>query len=475
MTNALPKGANAPLPTETLTISAVHKGANTDLSAIMLAATGKVRNDADFVFYGNPNSPDSSVVYKDKNHSGDTYSHSMTAALDKVPAEIEKIQITLTIDPDTPATFSAVKDLVISIKDAAGKEHATFSAEGTVENAFIVGELYRRNGAWKVRHVAQGFTGGLGSIATAFGLEVEDDPQAAAPVAAATPATPAAAATPAVPAAAPAPASRKISLSKVDKVTAELEGKGSRLVKLQKSAAISLKKNNLDNVVARVVMVLDASGSTQRMWPEIMQGVTDRLATLALNLDDNGELEFWVYATTCKKFATVTLKNLDGYIAALMRGEDGSGAPAPKAEKKGFWGRATSAVSSLGQGIVPGLGYDNNEPVIMEAIIKECKDSTTVPTLVLFVTDGGIDKDRAIEKLLVDSSRSPIFWQFIGLGGHSYGVLERFDTLTGRHVDNAGFFAIDDYRKLTDEDLYNRIVQEFPKWLSTVKSLGMIS
>ena len=357
------------------------------------------------------------------------------------------------------------------------REHATFSAEGTVENAFIVGELYRRNGAWKVRHVAQGFTGGLGSIATAFGLEVDDDPQAAAPAkpaAAATPAvaaTPAAVATPAAPAPAPAP-SRKISLSKVDKVTAELEGKGSRLIKLQKSAAISLKKNNLDNVVARVVMVLDASGSTQRMWPEIMQGVTDRLATLALNLDDNGELEFWVYATSCKKFATVTLKNLDGFIAALMRGEDGSGAAAPKAEKKGLWGRVTS---SLGAGIVPGLGYDNNEPVIMDAIIKECKDSTTVPTLVLFVTDGGIDKDRAIEKLLVDSSRSPIFWQFIGLGGSSYGVLERFDTLTGRHVDNAGFFAIDDYRKLTDEDLYNRIVQEFPKWLSTVKALGMIS
>ena len=464
--NQLQKGANAPVPTEKLTIKAVHDGANTDLSAIMLNAAGKVRSEADFVFYAQTRSPEGSVNYVEKKVTGSRYEHSMTVDLKAVPADIERIELTLTIDPDTPATFAQVKNCMVSLLDASGKEVSCFAPEGTVENAFIVGELYRRNGVWKVRHVAQGFTGGLGAIATQFGIEIADE----APQKATTP--------PAAVAPAAAQPSRKISLSKADQVTADLERKGSRLVSLQKAAAVSLKKHKVDGIVARVVMVLDASGSTRRMWPDMMQGVTDRLATLALNLDDNGELEFWVYASSFKKFATVNLGNLDGYVASLMRGEDGSSAgrsaKAPEKKSGGLFGGLFSGGSSLGAGIVPGLGWENNEPPVMQAIMDECKGSKTVPTLVIFVTDGGIDKDRAIEKVLVEASHHNIFWQFVGLGGSSYGVLERFDELSGRHVDNAGFFAIDDYRDIKDEELYSRIIREFPKWVDTVRAKGML-
>lgn len=466
MQNALAKGANAQVPSQTLIIVATHAGANTDLSAIMLTAAGKVRTEADFVFYGQTASPEGSVKYTNKVQSGTTYKHSLSIDLPAVPAEIERIELTLTIDPETNATFAAVKDAKFSVCDASGAELVSFVPEGGVENAFIVGELYRRNGTWKVRHVAQGYTGGLAAIATAFGIEI-------------------AAEEPAAPAATPAKTTHKVNLSKSDQVTAELERKGSRLVSLQKAAAVSLKKHKVDGIVARVVMVLDASGSTSRMWPNTMQGVTDRLATLALNLDDNGELEFWVYATGYKKFAVVKLSNLDGYIASLQRGEDGSGTPpaAAPAQKKGllgglFGGGSSGGGSIFGNGLVPGLGYDNNEPPVMQAILDECKvsksGSTLIPTLVLFVTDGGIDKDRAIEKVLTEASHHPIFWQFIGLGGSSYGVLEQLDTMTGRKVDNAGFFAIDDYNSIADEELYSRIIKEFPKWLEKVRGLGML-
>ena len=130
--------------------------------------------------------------------------------------------------------------------------------------------------------------------------------------------------------------------------------------------------------------------------------------------------------------------------------------------------------SSSGGGIVPGLGYDNNEPVVMKPILDDCKGANDIPTLVLFVTDGGIDKDRDIQKLLVEASSFPIFWQFIGLGGSSYGVLEKLDTMTGRKVDNAGFFAIDDFQKITDAQLYDRMLSEFPLWLEKVKSMGIL-
>jgi hypothetical protein len=214
-------------------------------------------------------------------------------------------------------------------------------------------------------------------------------------------------------------------------------------------------------------MVLDASGSTSGMWPEIMQGIVDRLATLALNLDDNGELELWVYASGYRQMATVTLTNLDGYIASLQRGGDGSGnTPKPK---KGILGGLFNG------GIVPGLGYDNNEPPIMQAILDQCKKTDTVPTLILFVTDGGINKGKAIEQLLKEASYYPIFWQFVGLGGSGYGVLQRLDQMQGRYIDNAGFFAVDDYRSIADDELYSRLVKEFPVWLNKAKAKGMLA
>jgi len=450
MPQALPKGGNANLPTSKITIRAKHKGPDTDLSALLLNATGKVRGESDFVFYGAPSSPEGSVKYSDKKNAADGYTHELTISLADVPADVEKVAITLTIDPETPKTFAEVKDLTFSILDGAN-ELISFSASGDKENAFIIAEVYKRNGAWKVRHVAQGFVNGLKGIATAFGVPIADDEPAATTTA--------------------APAPKKVSLSKVDQVTADLEKKGSRLVSLQKAAAVSLKKNKLDGVKARVIMVLDASGSTHRMWPKTMQAATDRLATVALNLDDNGELEFWVYATGAKQFDNVTLSILDNYIANIQAG--GTGASATPAGKKGgiFGGMFGS---SSGGGIVPGLGYDNNEPVVMKPILDDCKSTTDVPTLVLFVTDGGIDKDRDIQKLLVEASSFPIFWQFIGLGGSSYGVLENLDTMTGRKVDNAGFFAIDDFQNITDAQLYDRMLTEFPLWLEKVKSMGIL-
>ena len=59
----------------------------------------------------------------------------------------------------------------------------------------------------------------------------------------------------------------------------------------------------------------------------------------------------------------------------------------------------------------------------------------------------------------------PIFWQFVGIGGSDYGILEELDTMKKRVVDNADFFAIDNIDALSDEELYEKLLNEFPKWL----------
>ncbi len=249
MATDLAKGANAPLPTGKVVIAVAHAGPDTDLSALQLTAAGKVRNDDDFVFYGQPKSPEGAVSYRNKANQDGGYLHEMEVDLAAVPAAIEKIAVTLTIDPTTPATFSSVLGLAMSISEAAGAELVQIIPEGSTESALILAELYRRNGAWKVRHVAQGFNNGLRGIATSFGVTVEADaattatpPQAVPPAASKAPTPP--------PAPAPAAAKPTINLDKPAPV-----GK----VNLTKGNKISIAKG----------AVITATGGWDNTWGKL--------------------------------------------------------------------------------------------------------------------------------------------------------------------------------------------------------------
>ncbi|MGQ9830295.1 MAG: VWA domain-containing protein [Thermochromatium sp.] len=53
-------------------------------------------------------------------------------------------------------------------------------------------------------------------------------------------------------------------------------------------------------------------------------------------------------------------------------------------------------------------------------------------------------------------------------------MLEKLDTMSGRVVDDCNFFAIDDLHDLTDAQLYDRLLQEFPDWLKAARRQGII-
>lgn len=52
--------------------------------------------------------------------------------------------------------------------------------------------------------------------------------------------------------------------------------------------------------------------------------------------------------------------------------------------------------------------------------------------------------------------------------------MKKLDTLKDRYVDNANFFALDDFKKVPNSELYSRLLNEFPKWLDEIKRKGMI-
>ena len=148
-----------------------------DGSVFLLKADGKVRSDADFIFYNNLKSTDGSVVHLGDNTSGagEGDDEKITIDLAAVPADIEKITFGVTIhDADTrKQNFGMVSKAYIRCVNADGdKEIARYdlSEDSSTETAMIFGDIYRVNGDWKFKAVGQGFAGGLGPLARSFGI-----------------------------------------------------------------------------------------------------------------------------------------------------------------------------------------------------------------------------------------------------------------------------------------------------------------
>lgn len=193
---------------------------------------------------------------------------------------------------------------------------------------------------------------------------------------------------------------------------------------------------------------MDASGSMASAYRNgTVQAVLDRMVLVAARLDDDGLLETWFYASKHKRFPDISIGNIAGYLKNNIKGGFGT--------------------------LVKGLGFGNNEPPVMQEVLEKYKLSR-YPALVIFITDGGIYETKKIKNILIEWSSYPVFWQFVGLAGSNYGVLNEFDTLEGRKLDNAGFFQVDDLKKISDDELFNRLLDEFPFWLNEAKKLGII-
>jgi tellurium resistance protein TerD len=148
-----------------------------DGSAFMLKADGKVRSDADFIFYNNLKSTDGSVTHAGDNTTGtgEGDDEKIMIDLSMVPADVDRISIGVTIH-DAEArkqNFGMVGKAYIRCLDANGdKEIARYdlSEDSSTETAMIFGEIYRLGAEWKFKAVGQGFKGGLGPLARSFGI-----------------------------------------------------------------------------------------------------------------------------------------------------------------------------------------------------------------------------------------------------------------------------------------------------------------
>ncbi len=150
-----------------------------DASAFLLGENDKVRGETDFIFYNQTRSPEGSVEHTGDNRTGegDGDDEAVKIDLSKVPAEIQKIAITVTIhDAESRAqNFGQVQNAFIRVvNDQSHVEIVRFdlNEDYSTETAMIFGELYRHNAEWKFRAVGQGYNGGLSAMCRQFGITI---------------------------------------------------------------------------------------------------------------------------------------------------------------------------------------------------------------------------------------------------------------------------------------------------------------
>jgi len=165
-------GQNIALSATSLSISLLNKNKTPQLtidpSLFLLQSNDKIKQEADFVFFNNQNRPDVGIALNNNDFSVD---------LTKIPADIVKLVFALTITDGVSRrqNFELVNEVSLLICDTQTQQTiATFSlaTAGMKETALIMGELYLRNGQWKVRALGKGFVGGLQPLAQLYGVTI---------------------------------------------------------------------------------------------------------------------------------------------------------------------------------------------------------------------------------------------------------------------------------------------------------------
>ena len=383
----------------------IQGAATYDFCCFGVDADNKLSDDRYMIFYNQLSSPNNEIT-------GAEISSGMefTIRLDDLPPTIQKLVFTGSIDGAGVMREISSHKIFIGDQISADFGGADFEREKAVTSL----EIYRKNG-WRFNVVARGFNGGLDALLKFYGgEEIKDE----APV--------------------PPPVQKKISLEK------KIQDGAPKLISLVKPLKVELEKRNLLDVTARVALVMDISGSMTDSYTDgTVQEIVNKILPVAVQFDDDGELDFWYFGDRCQRQPSVNMRNYE------------------------------QAVPRSWQKLMSSLGYGTNELVVMREVAAEYETSN-LPAYVVFITDGGFYDKDGIKNFLTDAAYLPIFWQFVGVNGSGYGLLEELDNMNGRYVDNANFFALDDFRRVDNKELYSRLLNEFPAWLKLCKNNGVL-
>lgn len=434
----LSRGQRQPLasiaPDGRIAITLAARGLPLDFACFGVGADGKLVGESYMTFFNQPRTPCGAVDMAPQ-EGGARF------AIDtgKLPPTVD--QLVLTASVDGAGTLSQLGESELRLGD--GARFAFSGADFAQERAAMIGNLYRKDGQWRFMAVGQGFNGGLDALVAHFGGDVAAAPDA-----------------PVTAAAQPSPA--RVSLDK------RIEREAPQLVSLVKQAGVSLQKVGLDAHRAKVALVLDISGSMSTLYRKgLVQQFAERILALGCKFDDDGEIDVFLFGAGVHRPPPMNTGNARTYIQEAIDRHP--------LEGDTRYGRAMEAVRR--HYFPDGAAGERKAPL-----------GGGTPVFVMFVTDGSTSDQPTTEKQLRWSSYEPIFWQFMGIGkgrksksrrllafsDSDFPFLEKLDELGGRVIDNANFFSVSSPDEVSDAELYDLLMAEYPTWLKLAKQHGVL-
>lgn len=240
----------------------------------------------------------------------------------------------------------------------------------------------------------------------------------------------------------------KINLSK-DKELLE-----KHVINLSKTVVNLSKEADVDlgNKKARVVVILDYSGSMRKLYNDgTVQRTLNRLVPLGLKFDNNGTIDTYVFRDDFIKLEDLNIDNYEKYVDREIK---------VKVKK---YGRTvySPVLYNVYDRMCKTKGFINfikklfKIPIINESVF------------ILFITDGGdetgdyIACDNAIKLL----SGANAFIQFIGIGDNKFKYFDRLPKIKDKETENTGSTIIKDLNNISDSELYRVILKDFAKWV----------
>ncbi|MEA3228393.1 MAG: VWA domain-containing protein [Campylobacterota bacterium] len=216
------------------------------------------------------------------------------------------------------------------------------------------------------------------------------------------------------------------------------------IVNLSKKAKVIIDEKGLGKTKSQVVLVLDISKSMNRLFKEgVMQIFIQRIVALALNFDDDGDIDVMLFGTDAYQLPSVSLKDLENYVTREIL-------PNYK--------------------IIEATKY----ATALHLIKKKYQNNKSDPVFVVFLTDGNNSDKKETTELITTLSKESIFFQFVGIGKENFPYLKKLDELPNRIVDNAGFMHIENIQTVSDETLYKNLLNEYPQWIKDASSKGIL-
>lgn len=212
---------------------------------------------------------------------------------------------------------------------------------------------------------------------------------------------------------------------------------------LKKKCETAVENAGLGQQKARVALALDISVSMRPLFNKgTVQRVCERLLALGVQFDDNGTVDIFLFGNNNYEVGELSESNFYGFVEQEI----------------------LSTYRLEGK---------TNYAGVIKRIVEKYTRGYGKPAYVLFVADGNNHDEAEAENAIIEASRVPIFWQFVGIGPSKFDFLERLDTIPHRQIDNANFFALNDLDQISDEELYQRMLTEFPSWLEEAKRQKM--